>query len=236
LRTGTSGCTAIDDLHFDPVDSSRERQTEHTSVVDQHLNEIHRIEPAPRARSRWRTWVTVAELCAGRGAQGYIPCNRQQWPGVQRNGGARVQKRFAAASLSALTLACIAGCSSAPAAAPLRPGALPPGTAQTTINDANAATTYAVRCTSAETLTTINTGDPAAGVAVVVDNERNLGVKVVSIRNLGGFTGTYLEDLQGEAEVSMTGKTYTITGVAEGFNADSPSARNSGTFTIKVSC
>jgi ipoprotein LpqH len=154
----------------------------------------------------------------------------------ERNGGALVQKRFAAASLSALTLGCIAGCSSAPGAAPPRPGALPPGTAQTTINDANVATTYAVRCTPADTLTTINTGDPAAGVAVVVDNERNLDVKVVSIRNLGGFTGTYLEDLQGQAEVSMTGKTYTITGVAEGFNTDSPSARNSGTFTIKVSC
>ena len=147
-----------------------------------------------------------------------------------------MQKRFAAASLSALTLGCIAGCSSSPPAAPPQPGALPPGTAQTTINDANPATTYNVKCTPAETLTTINTGDPAAGVAVVVDNERNLDVKVVSIRNLGGFTGTYMKDLQGQAEGSMTGKTYTITGIAEGFNTDNPSARNSGTFAIKVSC
>jgi lipoprotein LpqH len=154
----------------------------------------------------------------------------------ERNGGGLVQKRFAATSLFALTLGCIAGCSSSPPAAPTQPGALPPGTAQTTINDANAATTYAVTCTPAETLTTINTGDLAAGVTAVVDNERNLDVKMVSIRNLGGFTGTYMEDLQGKAEVSMTGKTYTVTGIAEGFNTDNPSARNSGSFAIKVSC
>jgi ipoprotein LpqH len=147
-----------------------------------------------------------------------------------------VDNRFAVVSFSALVLVGIAGCSSSPPAAPPRPGALPPGTAQTTINDANAATTYAVRCKPAETLMMIDTGDPAAGATVVVDNERNLDVKWVSIRNLGGFTGSYWKDLQGKADVSMVGDTYTITGVAEGFNNDNPGATKSETFAIKVSC
>jgi len=147
-----------------------------------------------------------------------------------------VENRFATVSFSAFMLVGIAGCSSSPPAAPPQPGTLPSGTAQTTINDANAATTYAVRCTSAETLVTINTGDPAAGATAVVDNERNLDVKWVSIHNLGGFTGSYWKDLQGRADVSMVGKTYTITGVAEGFNTDNPGATKLGTFAIKVSC
>ncbi|MGO9100174.1 MAG: lipoprotein LpqH [Mycobacterium sp.] len=157
----------------------------------------------------------------------------------ERTGRWIVESRFAAPSLCGLVLVGIAGCSSSPPAAPPQPGASPPGTAQTTINDANTATTYAVRCTPAETLTTINTGDSAAGVTVMVDNEGNLDVRSVSIRNLGGFTGSYWEALQGNAEVSMIGKTYTITGVAEGFytdSTDSPSARKSVTFAIKVSC
>jgi hypothetical protein len=34
----------------------------------------------------------------------------------------------------------------------------------------------------------------------------------------------------------MTGKTYTISGTADGFATDSPSFRKSGDFTIKVAC
>jgi ipoprotein LpqH len=34
----------------------------------------------------------------------------------------------------------------------------------------------------------------------------------------------------------MTGRTYEITGTADGFNTDNPGFRASGTFAIKVSC
>ena len=34
----------------------------------------------------------------------------------------------------------------------------------------------------------------------------------------------------------MTGRTYEITGTADGFATDNPSFRTSGTFTIAVSC
>ena len=34
----------------------------------------------------------------------------------------------------------------------------------------------------------------------------------------------------------MTGRTYAITGNAQGFATDNPSFRANGTFTIKVAC
>lgn len=38
------------------------------------------------------------------------------------------------------------------------------------------------------------------------------------------------------AEVRMTGRTYDISGTADGFKTDSPSFRASGAFNIRVSC
>jgi hypothetical protein len=58
----------------------------------------------------------------------------------------------------------------------------------------------------------------------------------VYIRDLGGFTGSYNLDLGGEADVEMTGNTYSITGSADGFDTEKPSFRSQGTFEIKVAC
>ena len=60
--------------------------------------------------------------------------------------------------------------------------------------------------------------------------------KSVSIRDLGGFTGSFNEGLGGNATVSLDGATYTITGSADGFDTDNPSFRSTGTFTIKAAC
>jgi len=58
----------------------------------------------------------------------------------------------------------------------------------------------------------------------------------VTIRNLGGFTGSHHAGLGGQAKVTQTGRTYDITGTADGFQTDQPSFRASGTFTIRVAC
>ena len=70
----------------------------------------------------------------------------------------------------------------------------------------------------------------------MVSNKAGLTAESVSINNLGGFTGSYNAGLGGNAEVTMAGSTYDITGTADGFATDNPSFRTGGTFAIKVSC
>ncbi len=111
------------------------------------------------------------------------------------------------------------------------------GTAQTTVNGQEAGTTDAVQCTTIGPLTIIKTGDDASGVTALVSNKDQLTAESVAIRDLGGFTGSYNQGLGDDtAKVGMTGRTYDINGTADGFDTDSPSFRNSGTFAIKVSC
>jgi lipoprotein LpqH len=155
--------------------------------------------------------------------------------GMARNRGELVQKRFFNATAVALIAAGIAACSSSPAASPPR-GALPAGTARVTINSRALPATTAVKCAPIGSLTTITTGDPAAGVTALVSNETGLIAKSVSINDLGGFTGSYMEGLDGKTDVSMAGETYVIRGTAHGFDTDNPSMRTTGTFAIQVAC
>ena len=139
-----------------------------------------------------------------------------------------------ATAVAALVLA---GCSSGPPQYRPGPGNLIAGTAQTTVNGQNAGTTDSVQCTTLGTLTIIKTGDDASGVTALVSNKTQLTAESVAIRDVGGFTGSYSSGLGDDAaQVGMTGRTYDISGTADGFDTDSPSFRNSGTFAIKVSC
>jgi lipoprotein LpqH len=141
------------------------------------------------------------------------------------------------AAVAAVVLAIgVAGCSKPTPTPQLRQGELPAGTASVTVNNQDVGTTAAVACSPAGSLTTITTGDPASGTTAVLDNARGLVAKSVSINNLAGFIGSYWQDLDGAAEVHMTGRTYLITGTAAGFNTDKPSARSSAPFAIRVSC
>jgi ipoprotein LpqH len=138
--------------------------------------------------------------------------------------------------VAATAVTTIAGCSSEPPDYQPPPGALAAGTAQVTINGQDTGTTDAVQCNSTGSLTTITTGDQASGATAMVSNQDQLAAESVAINNLGGFTGSYNAGLGGTAEVSMTGRTYDITGTADGFDTANPSFRSSGTFAIKVSC
>jgi lipoprotein LpqH len=133
-------------------------------------------------------------------------------------------------------LLAVAGCSSGPPNYQPAPGTLVAGTAQMTVNGQNIGTTEAVQCTPAGSLTTITTGDQASGITTLVSNKAELTAEAVDINNVGGFTGSYNAGLGGSAKVTMTGRTYDITGTADGFNTANPSFRTSGTFAIKVAC
>ena len=63
-----------------------------------------------------------------------------------------------------------------------------------------------------------------------------LTAEFVRLHDLDGFTGSYEQQLQGEADVTMTGPAYHITGAALGFNKATPTRLKAETFTIKVSC
>jgi ipoprotein LpqH len=147
-----------------------------------------------------------------------------------------VWNRFAAGLGSGLMVVGIGACSSPPPAASPQAGTLPSGTAQVTIDNKDIPRTYAVHCTSIESLRMIATGDATAGATALVSNEDALTAQSVGIQDLGGFTGSYMEGLQGQAQVTMSGQTYTIRGTAEGFDTDNPSARTTSTFVIKVAC
>ena len=110
------------------------------------------------------------------------------------------------------------------------------GSAQVSVNGQNVGTTQAVSCSAAGPLTTITTGDQVSGVTALISNKNELAADAVSINNVGGFTGSYNRGLGGDAKVTMAGRTYDITGTADGFATADPSFRTSGTFAIKVAC
>ncbi len=130
----------------------------------------------------------------------------------------------------------LAGCSSGPPDYQPAPGTLVAGTAHVTVNGQDAGTTDAVACSATGPLTMITTGDQNSGVTAMVSNAEALTADSVGIRDLGGFTGSYNAGLGGTAKVTMTGRTYDITGTADGFRTADPSFRVSGTFAIKVAC
>jgi ipoprotein LpqH len=155
--------------------------------------------------------------------------------GMARNRGVLVQKRFFNATAATLIAAATGACSSSPPTSAL-PGTLPPGTARVTINNRVLPATTAVKCAPIGSLTTITTGDTAAGVTALVSNETGLTTRSVSINDLGGFTGSYMEGLGGRTDVTMADETYLIRGTADGFDTDNPSMRTTGAFTIQVAC
>jgi lipoprotein LpqH len=104
------------------------------------------------------------------------------------------------------------------------------------VNGQNMGTTDAVQCSPAGSLTTITTGDQVSGITTLVSNQDQLTTEAVSINNVGGFTGSYNAGLGGTAKVTMIGRTYDISGTADGFDTANPSFRTSGTFAVKVAC
>lgn len=127
------------------------------------------------------------------------------------------------------------GCSSGPSAPKLRPGALPPGTAQLTVNDKDATTTGAVQCSTLRSLTTITAGNDTSGATMMVSNVEKPVVEFVRIRNVSGFTGDYDAGLGGEATVTMVGPAYHISGTARGFSSASVEPTTEP-FAMLVSC
>lgn len=85
---------------------------------------------------------------------------------------------------------------------------------------------------------TIAVGDrDVSGIRATLNGSSDkLTAESVHILNLGGFTGTYTKDDNGEASASYGSETFTITGTANGFNAYQPQEPAKATFKIVATC
>nr|WP_232007201.1 lipoprotein LpqH [Mycobacterium intermedium] len=94
-----------------------------------------------------------------------------------------------------------------------------------------------VKCTQVQWYRTIHIGGDFAGATVFLDGR---GAKPfaesVRIKNMGGFTGMYSKGGQGDANLSVSGKSFTITGTAQGYKFDKPNDPVTANFKITVSC
>jgi lipoprotein LpqH len=109
-------------------------------------------------------------------------------------------------------------------------------TASVTVNG-NDAKFNVVKCTQVQWYRTIYIGGDFAGATVVVDERAERATaESVHIQNLGGFTGMYSQGGGGDADMSLSGGKFTITGTANGYKVDKPSEPATATFKIIVAC
>ncbi len=130
---------------------------------------------------------------------------------------------------AALTVALLGACTS-------RPPTQLSSTATVTVNG-NDANFHVVKCSQRQWTRTIDIGGNFAGAQVVVDEgAQPASAESVHIKNLGGFTGMYSRGGDDNADMSMTGDKFTITGTAHGYKTDKPGEPATATFKIVATC
>jgi lipoprotein LpqH len=93
-----------------------------------------------------------------------------------------------------------------------------------------------VSCTQVGWSHTFDIGDKSSGTTAVVDTGDEVKARMVEIRNVNGFSGTFAQGTLGNANARVAGDTFTITGTALGYTADKPRNQVPQQFTIKVNC
>jgi ipoprotein LpqH len=139
-----------------------------------------------------------------------------------------VRSRIVVAA-AALCVALVGACTSQP------PTQLS-STASVTVNG-NDRNFHVVKCGQLQWTRTIDIGADVAGAKLVIDEGARPPIaESVRIQNLGGFTGMYSRGGDGDADMSMTGDKFTVSGTANGFKTDKPGEPATATFKIVVSC
>lgn len=109
-------------------------------------------------------------------------------------------------------------------------------TASVTVNG-NETKFNIVKCGQVEWTRTIDIGGDFAGAKVVIDQRAEpFTAESVRIQNLGGFTGMYSAHDGGNADISLSGARFTITGTANGYKADQPGEPATANFKIVANC
>jgi len=139
-----------------------------------------------------------------------------------------VRNRIAVAA-AAVTVALLGACTP-------RPPTQLSSTASVTVNG-NDANFHIVKCSQLQWTRTIDIGGNFAGAKVVIDEgAQQASAESVQIRNLGGFTGMYSRGGDGDADMSMSGDKFTVTGTASGYKTDKPGEPSTAKFKIVVTC
>ena len=130
---------------------------------------------------------------------------------------------------AAVTVALLGACTP-------RPPTQLSSTASVTVNG-NDANFHIVKCSQLQWTRTIDIGGNFAGAKVVIDEgAQPASAESVQIRNLGGFTGMYSRGGDGDADMSMSGDKFTVTGTASGYKTDKPGEPSTAKFKIVVTC
>lgn len=139
-----------------------------------------------------------------------------------------MRNRIAVAA-AAVTVALLGACTP-------RPPTQLSSTASVTVNG-NDANFHIVKCSQLQWTRTIDIGGNFAGAKVVIDEgAQPASAESVQIRNLGGFTGMYSRGGDGDADMSMSGDKFTVTGTASGYKTDQPGEPSTAKFKIVVTC
>jgi ipoprotein LpqH len=139
-----------------------------------------------------------------------------------------VRNRIAVAA-AAVTVALLGACTP-------RPPTQLSSTASVTVNG-NDANFHIVKCSQLQWTRTVDIGGNFAGAKVVIDEgAQPASAESVQIRNLGGFTGMYSRGGDGDADMSMSGDKFTVTGTASGYKTDKPGEPSTAKFKIVVTC
>jgi ipoprotein LpqH len=147
---------------------------------------------------------------------------------ASEDGGDPVPNRIGVA-VAALTVAVLGACTP-------RPPAQLSSTASVTVNGKET-NFHVVNCDQRQWTRTIDIGGNFAGAKVVIDEgAQPASALSVHIQNLGGFTGRYSRGGGSNADMSMTGDKFTITGTADGSKADKPNEPMSADFKIIATC
>ena len=138
------------------------------------------------------------------------------------------------AACTALVLCALTACSNANP--PPATDDLVPGTLDVAVDGRPVDSPDGVKCERISSYTTLTSGDDGSTVRVLLDSAPEMRPVSVQLVDVGGFTGSYLADLQGDAQAHLDGSTFVVTGQADGFFADRPSGRATGEFAISFAC
>jgi ipoprotein LpqH len=139
-----------------------------------------------------------------------------------------MKAQFTAAAIFLVAVG-LAGCSSPPAA-------LATHDARVSINGKATNALQPVSCYQTGESWTIETIDKDPGFSATIGLGTEPTAKVVDIRNLGNFTGTYWDDNLGKASARVSGGKFSVSGEAEGAFTDKPNKRVTAAFDISTEC
>ncbi|OBB69925.1 lipoprotein LpqH [Mycobacterium sp. 852014-50255_SCH5639931] len=140
-----------------------------------------------------------------------------------------MRDRIAAMLAASLAVSMLGACTP-------RPPTQISSTASVTVNGSDTKFNV-VKCSQREWTRTIDIGGDFAGANVVVDERAEpASAESVHIRNVGNFTGMYSREGEGDADMSLSGGRFTITGTAHGSKADKPTEPTTATFKIVIAC